>query len=164
MPLSPASSPIEKARVQALRLLKFRSRSEAELRIRLGHSGFSSSVVEELLTEFKEKKLLDDAKFAQLFATYRLEAKPMGRRGLLESLRLKGVSGNQATQAVEQAFEEKTELEMAREAASTRVSHMKGLSPQVVQRRLFGFLGRRGFSTDVIYRVVREISSRSAAG
>jgi len=122
----------------------------------LAQKGYSPAVVEELLSEFKKTKLLDDARFAQLFAAHQMEVKPMGRKGLLNSLRAKGISEGEAAVAAEGALGEKSELERARELASQRISRLRGLDPQAVKRRLFGLLSRRGFSTDVVYRVVRE--------
>ena len=44
----------------------------------------------------------------------------------------------------------------AREAAGRRVAALQGLSRQAAERRLFGFLSLRGFSSDVVWKVVRE--------
>ena len=67
---SPSGDSLERARSHALRLLKFRPRSEAELRRRLIQKGFSSSVAEALLAEMKRQGLLNDSKFARLFAAH----------------------------------------------------------------------------------------------
>ena len=149
---------IEKARAQALHLLKFRVRSEEELRQRLERKGVSAPLIQTLLEDFKKKGFIDDAKFARYAANQQMFSKPVSRRALLMKLKTKGVSSALAAQAVEQATEGQNDLEVARELAKARLSRLKGLSSEAVQRRLFGFLGRRGFSSDVVYRVVREVS------
>ena len=149
---------LEEARAHGIRLLKFRPRSEAELRQRLLRKGFSQAVVDSLVEEFGRKGFLNDAKFAQYFATQQMMVKPSGRRALLMGLKAKGVDPQLATQAVEAASGGRDELEVAREVASARFSHLQGVTPEAAKRRLFGFLSRRGFSSDVIYKVVREVS------
>lgn len=149
---------LAKARLAALRLLKVRPRSEAELRRRLADKGFGAGVVDGLVAELKSKKLLNDAQFAQYFVTDRMNMKPMGRRALLMELKAKGVEASVATQAVETASEGRSEFETALETARSRASQLKGLAPDAAKRRLFGFLNRRGFSADVIYKVVKEVT------
>ncbi len=152
---------LEKARAQALLLLKFRPRSETELRQRLLKKRINSAQVDLLLEEFKKKGWVDDATFARYFATQQILSKPMARRAVLSRLKAKGIEASLAVSAVEQAAEGKEEIEVARELAQSRFPLMKNLKPDAAQRRLFGFLSRRGFSSDIVYKVVREFSSSS---
>jgi len=147
---------IGQARAQALLLLKIRPRSQQELKHRLTRKGFGAEVVEELLGEFGRRGLVDDAKFARFFATQKMMEKPMGRRAILSDLKAKGIDADLASQAAQDAAGGKDEFEIAREVGLERLAQMKGLPRATVERRLFGFLGRRGFSSEVIYRVLRE--------
>ena len=149
---------LEEARAHGIRLLKFRPRSETELRQRLLRKGFSQAVVDSLIDEFRRKGFLNDAQFARYFATQQMTVKPSGRRALLMGLKAKGVDSQLATQAVEAASGGRDELEVAREVALARFLHLKGITPEAAKRRLFGFLSRRGFSSDVVYKVVREVA------
>ena len=146
------------ARAYALGLLKFRPRSESEFQQRLTQKGFGQATVEALVDEFKRKGFLNDEKFAKFIATSRMLSKPVARRALLAELKAKGVASHLATQAVEKATSGTEELEVVRQLALTRAAHLKGLEPSVAQRRLFGFLSRRGFSSDVVVKVVREVA------
>ena len=144
------------AREAALRLLKFRPRSETELKRRLRGKGFGEEAIQPILEELRRKGLLDDAKFAQLFATQQVLSKPVGHRLILSRLRAKGVDPHLAEQVVEAATQGQDELELARQVASKRIASLKDLPREAARRRLFGFLSRRGFSTDLVMRVVRE--------
>ncbi len=114
-------------------------------------------MIEKLVAEFKQKDLLNDAKFARYFAAQQMVMKPAGRRALMAKLKAKGLDSSLSAQAVEAAADGKDELTMARELAESRITSLKGLKPDAAQRRLFGFLSRRGFSSDVVYKVVREM-------
>ncbi len=158
-----SSESIEKARASALRLIKFRPRSVAELRIRLAQRGFSSQLIEALTEEFKHKGFLDDAKVARYLANQRMLTKPTGRQTLLRMLSLKGIETQLATLAVQEATQEMDELEMARAQARERLGRLKGLPKASAERRLHGFLLRRGFSSEVVYKILREISRELSA-
>ena len=153
---------LEKARACALRLIKFRPRSEAELKTRLGREGFSASTIDTLLAELKRKDFVNDAKFARYFATQRMTMKPMSRRALAADLKSRGIEFQWIEQALNEATEGTDELETARALAQSRSSHLKGLKPEAAKRRLFGFLSRRGFSSDIAYRVIRDVTARGS--
>ena len=148
-------SPVS-AREQALRLIKFRPRSEGELRVRLSRRHFSGSEIETVLLELRQKGLVDDARFAQLFAAQRMSSRPVGRRGLLAQLRAKGIHGEMAQQAVDVETTGDSERALAYKLTEQRIARMKGLSPQAVERRLYGFLTRRGFPADVIHEAIKK--------
>ncbi len=147
----------EKARTQAIRLLKFRPRSEAELKQRLVQKGVPEPEALSLVQEFKQKGFVDDAKLARYLVTQQMLVKPVGRRMLLSRLKSRGVDAGLAQKAVEQGTEGRDELELARQTALSRFERLRDLPRETADRRLFGFLSRRGFSGDVVYKVIREL-------
>ena len=147
--------PASEARSAALRLLKFRPRSEAELTGRLSEKGFGDETVRAVVEEMRRTGLIGDERFARYAAT-QAAVKPVGRRLILDRLRKKGIAPELAEEAAQAATQGKDELERAREAAGRRISALEGLPREAAQRRLFGFLSRRGFSSDVVWKVVRE--------
>ncbi len=148
---------LERARAAALRLLKFRPRSESELKQRLAQKGFGPAAVEPLVSELKRQGLLDDTRFARLFVAQQMQARPAGRRMLVSRLRAKGVAAELATQTVATEAAGEDELELASRLAAKRAPALEGLPRVAAQRRLFGYLSRRGFSAEIIWKVVREI-------
>ncbi len=136
--------------------MKFRPRTEAELRERLTRKKFPPQEVETLLADFRQKGWLDDAKFARLLVAQSVLSKPVGRRMLVSKLRRKGIHPETAEAAVRAGTAGEDEMENARRLAADRVGRMKGVERAAVERRLFGFLSRRGFSADIVYKVVRE--------
>ena len=147
--------PLSLAKTAALRLLKFRPRSEAELKSRLAEKGFGDETVQAVVEEMRRTGLVGDARFARYAAT-QAAVKPVGRRLILNRLREKGIPPELAEEAARAATEGKDDLERAREAAGRRAGALEGLSRAAAQRRLFGYLSRRGFSSEVVYKVVKE--------
>lgn len=144
----------------ALLLLSYRPRTEWEMHRRLRQKEFAEAVVEDCVADLRRSGLLDDAEFAHLTARDKLRTRPVGQRRLESDLRAKGVAPKLAQQAAERAVEEspQTEVELAREAA--RKFRLKpGEDTQATRRRLYGFLGRRGFSSEAIRQVMDEMVS-----
>ncbi len=147
---------LPEARAAALRLLKFRPRSESELKERLAQKGVTGTAVPTGGEDLRRKGFIGDAQFARYFAAQQASSKPLGRRLLMSRLKAKGIQPELAEAAVETAMEGRDELTLAREAASRRTTALQGLPRAAAERRLFGYLSRRGFSGDVVYRVVKE--------
>lgn len=101
------------AKDHALRLLGYRERSTAEVRTRLTDAGHPSPVVEGVLVRFRELELLDDARFADMWARSRAAA-GYGRRRVARELSQKGVDAETAQVALDAAFSPASQAERAR--------------------------------------------------
>ena len=75
----------EKARAYAFLLLKFRLRSENELRERLKQKGFSPELAEDTISFLKDREFLDDRVFAKGWVASRLK-RPLGLRRIQQEL------------------------------------------------------------------------------
>lgn len=147
-----------RAREAALRLLSYRPRSEAELRLRLLRQQFPAEVADACLEGLRAKGLLDDASFAESFARDRIRLNPRGRRRVVQELRGRGVDASTAASVVDDVLREEDvgELDLARQAAR-RWRARAGEEPDRARRRLTGFLARRGFGGETVRRVVEEL-------
>lgn len=160
-PVKPlASDALGQARAAAERLLRVRPRSEQEMRQRLRQKGFAPPVMDAVVQELTRRGFLNDQQFARLLATSQLLSKPTGLRAVREALRRKGVEPAVAEQALGLAAADYDELAAARDLAQRRAGPLKGLPAATIQRRLFGVLQRRGFSSEIVYKVVREFTQR----
>jgi regulatory protein len=123
---------------------------------------FSPTVITEVLTRFVEVGLLDDAVFAQEFTRYSL-GKLRSRSVIATELRQRGV----ARQHIESALrdiDESAELEVAYQLARKRIRSLTGVNTATAYRRLSSALGRRGFSTQVISQVTRDVLGEMGQG
>ncbi len=150
------SQQIKKARKYALLLLKFRPRSINEFRDKLIRHGFAEDVTEELTVDFKNRGFLDDAKFARLWVQDRLNLKHIGKIKLEAELKAKGIDDLVIENALSGVMLGTDEYESAKELAEKRIGQLNSLDKATKQRRLFTFLQRHGFASDVSARVTRE--------
>lgn len=136
----------------ALRLLSYRPRSEKEMRFRLRRRGIDEGTVEETVRRLRQLHYLDDAAFAQFWAETRDAGRPSARRLVRSELLFKGVDSATASKALEGLDDE----DAAYRAASRRLRALAGLPRDAFQKRLGGFLVRRGFSYEVIRRTMER--------
>lgn len=147
---------LKKAKFYALKVLNFRPRSVEELTEKLKTKGYADPVIGAVVEEFAKKGLLDDSKFSRLWVESRLAARPTGASILKKELKARGVDEKTAEKVLEASLKGRDEYETVKQLADDRMVHLKGLDKTTAKRRLFGFLKRRGFSTDIIFRVLEE--------
>ena len=129
----------------ALRLLGYRAQSEKELRRKLRQRGFSGSDIDSAVEELYRYEYLNDEELAaDIFENYRRDGL-YGNRYIKQKLKMRGLSCEDSLTPEEE--EEKAELAMRRKEAS-----VPGYRSDY--RRAAAFLARRGFSYDVIRRVL----------
>ncbi len=145
-----------KARTYAFTLLKFRPRSEYEIRTRLKKKNFDAKVIQEVVTFLQEKKFIDDAQFASAWITSRLK-KPLGLRRIAQELREKGIAPAIIARATDIARQHYSEAEVLTQLALQKFKRFNTSNPESAKRRLFGYLLRRGFSQEAVREVMEQL-------
>ncbi|MCX5693645.1 MAG: regulatory protein RecX [Candidatus Omnitrophica bacterium] len=146
----------EKARAYAFLLLKFRLRSENELKARLKQKGFSTELAQATVNFLKDKKFIDDRVFARGWVSSRLK-RPLGLRKIRQELMQKGLDKEVISEALAQAKECYNERQLVEQLAQQKFSKLKNIDPLKAKARVYGYLMRRGFSPDIISDVVKEL-------
>jgi regulatory protein len=106
----------------------------------------------EVLERMRGYGYLDDARLAEQLVNGRLARKGLGKAGMARELRQRGLD----TETIDDALDESdaSEFDTALELANKRARSLQDLEPEVARRRLYGYLGRRGFSGAVVSQVV----------
>jgi len=146
----------EKARAYAFLLLKFRLRSENELKSRLKQKGFSQDLAADTVSFLKDKEFIDDRVFAKGWVFSRLK-RPLGLRKIRQELAQKGIAKEIIQDALAQASQDYPESQIVSQLAKQRFSKLKGIEPLKAKARVYGYLMRRGFSPDLIGDVIKEL-------
>jgi len=148
----------EKAKTCAFRLLKFRIRSEQELRDRLKRKKFNDLVIDKVIDFLIQSEFIDDTVFTRQWISSKLNLKPCSRNLLKFQLKQKGV----AEAIIEESLSKisKTdELKTARTIAEKRFSKLRALPVNVMKRRLHDYLRRRGFNTSTSIKIINELTN-----
>jgi len=137
-------------RERALGFLARREHTRTELRRKLAPHAVSPAELDALLDELVRRKLLSEERFAE--ARAHVLARKFGAARIERDLRARGVSAEQAASAAGEA--RATEFERAREVWRRKFgAPATNLKERARQGR---FLLSRGFSTDVINRILRH--------
>jgi regulatory protein len=147
--------PIATARSICLRLLAQRPHSRHELASKLAERDTSPDVSCAVLDRLTEVGLIDDAAFAQAWVQARQNKQKLSRQALNNELQQRGVAEDHIHQATGHISTEHEE-EIAHMLVSKRLKTMSNISPEVQLRRLYNLLVRRGYSTELAYRIVSE--------
>jgi regulatory protein len=160
-PEQPLGDPESVARTICLRMLTQRARSRAELAAALERKGVPGEPATRVLDRFTEVGLIDDDALAQSMAGAAHRERGLARRAVAVKLRQRGLPG-EAVDAALLTIDADSERARALELARRRHRALVGLSPLVVQRRLVGLLGRKGYPPGLAYEVVRTVVSEAA--
>jgi regulatory protein len=109
--------------------------------------------VEKVVSDLAAQGLLDDARFAQLWADSRVASKPRSSATIRRELVFKGVSRDLA----EAAIGDIDDRENAYRAGLKLARRLGGSDFPTFRRRLWGYLMRRGFSQSLARHTVTRL-------
>lgn len=135
----------------ALRLLSYRPRSEAEIRRRLDRR-FEKDIIDRVVLHLKERQIVDDGVFARFWTENRESFSPRSRRLIKRELRSKGIDSEVADEVLEEVDDEESAYR-----AAQRKGRNLGKDYEIFRQKLGAFLGRRGFSYDIINRTIERL-------
>jgi regulatory protein len=143
---------------KAIAMLAARPRSEGQLREKLlARTGFEASEVEECIARLKELGYLDDRRFAQNYAAYRSNNRPVGRLRLARELAAKKVGRDAIRAALDCVSDAAAEEALIDRAIRKRVRTKGRPASPAESKRLFDHLARLGFEHDLIVRKIRVL-------
>jgi regulatory protein len=119
-------------------------------------------VIQAAFQRLVELKYVDDYEYARLFIESRLRGHPRGPKVLVQELRKKGIPDEVITEVCATFFPKNTnheeELVIARKIVQKKYSYWHTLSLLDQKKKIFSLLSRRGFSSDVIHRLIDEFT------
>lgn len=144
---------LKRARDRALYLLQSQGRTQTEMIKKLKDDGYSQSVTERVLSFLQEYHFIDDNAYTENYIHVNKGRK--SKRQITYELQQKGVDRDQIRQMLEEnpVDEEETVRALLKKKTGGRIPEDK----KEIQK-LAAFLGRKGFSFEVISRVLRDVA------
>jgi regulatory protein len=140
----------------ALRLLTRRSHSRAELAQKLSARGFSETDIQTAVSECRRWGYLNEHEYA-LSLIRRLVRKGFGPAYLHQTMIAKKLPLDIIETAMQTAELDRNETDCCRYALSRKIKSLDIDADAMINRnRLYQYLFRRGFSPDVICRILEE--------
>lgn len=146
----------EKYYLKAVFFLKFRQRSVKEMREYLKKKNTPDHILERVITQLTAEKFLNDAEFARQWMQSRARFKPKGKRIVIMELKQKGITQDviESVMNEETPDDVPTEQEQLALLVSQKMGKYTGLSRQEIYQKLGAYLGRKGFSWDMIKKSI----------
>lgn len=143
---------------RAVGYLAARACSTREIEQKLLRAGYRPSTVEMVVYKLQRENLLDDADFARQWVESRQHHK-LGRSRIAQELRRKGVSQEEAEEALS-VIDEEDQLAGAISLAEKAAARIKpGEDMRKVYSRIAGMLARRGYSWDIAKQAIAQALS-----
>ncbi|QBE47873.1 regulatory protein RecX [Leucobacter triazinivorans] len=146
-----------------VRILARRARSSGELREELLRLEHDPHEVELVIDEFETSHYLDDAGLARLLTEKLRDTKRASRSQIRLKLRARKLP-DEVIEAALGELDTDEEFTILRETAQDRARKLAGLERQTAERRLLGFLARRGWSGEPAMRAAREALDGASRG
>jgi len=134
-----------------------------ELRERLLEGrGATPQIVEIVIERLREYGYLDDARYAQSYASLRVQQRPIGRQRLQRDLWLKKIDKQTAESALDQVFEQTPEEDLIDKAIAKRIRLRGKPKTREDAKKLFDHLLRQGFPFELVSDKVRALAKSDA--
>lgn len=146
---------LSKVKNYALRQLSYRQRSENELYSALRRKGYSEDHIDTVMDYCRENKYLDDREFTRAFIADKIYLNKYGPKRIRYELQMKGVSREIIDRYLD--IDSDQEYEQAFELAEKRMKSYKNDDRNSIYRKLSGYLQRKGYSYEVVNKIIREL-------
>jgi regulatory protein len=136
----------------SLKYLSFRGRSVKEVSEYLADKNFSQDVINSVLKRLLELKFLNDEDFGKLWIESRQKHKGKSKFVLRNELKNKGLSDEVINPLLREAHDD---FETAKSLFEKKKKTLRGLTKEDFRKKMSGFLGRRGFSYEIIMKLLK---------
>ena len=151
----------EQCYLAALRILKYRFNSAAELRRKLRAKRFERDVIEAAVARLAKEKWLDDARYAAAYIRSRGLSKK-GKLRIRRELMRAGVADDVIATAVTENVDADEERARALALAQRRMPILaRRFEPDAVRNKLTAYLLNQGYDAALVRDIVKQVSSRA---
>ncbi|WP_104192351.1 regulatory protein RecX [Cryobacterium sp. Y82] len=152
----------ERAEKVLLHRLRGRSLSTVEALLVLSATGVDSGEASEIIAKFIELNYLDEAKLADQIIHSHNVRKGLGRNGVEAEMRRRKLDPSVMMDKLEELPDD--EAERAIDLATKRIGQMERFDDQTIDRRLTGFLMRKGYSSSAVRLAVKAAMDSRGGG
>lgn len=141
----------------ALNSLDYRDHSTREIRQKLARK-FDSQYVDEAVEKLTELDLINDERYARLYARELFEHKKFGKMRIKSELRAKGIAADTVNEAVDELFDEEEPDNVERIVDIIEKKYYNKMNDESERKKVFAALTRMGYSFSDIREAMAEFS------
>lgn len=144
---------------RAFRYMGRRLHSASELRTKLRQKGYEIEMIDQVISELKDKNYLDDSEFASVFVEEKFRSKMWSERKLKAELVKRGVKSSVISEVISNKFSKEVNYNNALTVALKKYKMLqeRNLDLQTTKKKLISFLNTRGYNYETIKQVCAKI-------
>ena len=146
-----------KAFNSALTYISFKARSKMNVVKKLKDKGYDDNIIEGAIIKLEHLGYIDDCAYTKAFINDKQNLQKAGARLIKQELCRNGVSKNLIEEVLEKIIDEDSEYQRALELANKKYKTLNSANRQENYRKISGLLGRKGYSFNIISKVLKEI-------
>ena len=146
----------------SLHALARRGVSSSEMTTLLRQRDLDEQVVHEEVARLEGVGLLNDRELAENLVRAKQDRKGLGKGAVTSELRQRGLDAAVVEEALAD-IDDDDEQARADEWARKRVGSLRGLDRDTAERRLNGYLMRRGYRSDVVRKAIEKVLPRGGS-
>lgn len=143
----------------AVSLLAIKAQSTSEIKRKLAQRQYMYDTIEMVLYKLEKEKLINDEAYARDFAASK-SRRQMGKRRIMQELRMKGISSEIAQHAIDELDEDEKD-ESAVALAKKLVRRYQNDEPRKAMQKALAAMARRGYvyedSKNALSTAIQEI-------
>lgn len=141
----------------ALNSLDYRDHSTREIRQKLMRK-FDAQYVDEAVEKLAELDLINDERYARLYARELFEHKKFGKMRIKSELRARGIAAETVNEAVDELFDEEEPDNVERIVDIIEKKYYNKMNDESGRKKVFAALTRMGYSFSDIREAMSEFS------
>lgn len=141
----------------AFNILSYAQNSKKDIYRKLMRKGYEEEFVLKAIDYCEEKNYINDRLYAESFIKDKINLNKYGQNKIRYDLISKGVSKDIIDEVLD--MNPVDEYERAFELANKKIKSYKNDDKNAIYRKLGGFLQRRGYTYDIVSKVLRQILS-----
>lgn len=132
-------------------------KTENEIYKKMVSKEFNEDDINGAIDLLKEYKYIDDEAYCEYYVKDKININGYGMNKIKNQLYKKGVSSEIINRCIEEYVDDDTQFELALEVGKKKMNTIRTDDFSVIYRRVSNFLQGRGFSFDVIKKVMNEL-------
>jgi regulatory protein len=136
----------------------YQDRCHQEVEKKLSEFRLIPEARELILIHLIQENYLNEERFAQSFARGKFRIKKWGKKRIVQELKMRDISAYNIKSALKEIDEEEY-LSVLNELARTKQRSLKETNAYIRNQKLFQYLYRKGFESDLIRETIKNIKT-----
>ncbi len=146
-----------KAKNTAFKILSHSMQSEEMIRVKLRRKEYEDHIIDRVVSVLKDYKMIDDIELAGMIVRDRKNIKKYGKKRIKQDLFKKGIDSNIIDKVISSEVKDDEEYKNALFLGKKKLKTIKDSDKRKVYGKLSRHLAYKGFSFEIVNKVVREL-------